>query len=474
MLKCIYRERAAISLSDALTSTPHQAEVFSSSTIELVASSCARFSRIAEAYDVPEDNIIILATEAMRRAANAIDMCKAILNSTRMGISIHVLSPQVETLFGAVMGCRSAIAVVRGGLCLDLGGGSLQMTWVNTNLEDYEKKAASAGRSMPFGAAMVTRTLCDPVKNVRTAMKETLQARMADTFKALYKEIPSLRDAINGEGVDLYLCGGGFRGYGYMLMHSDLNRPYPIPSIAGYRVHGEMFKMTKQMLKTNEEYGGKIFGLSTRRRSQFEAITTVVDALVQEVSNIRTATFCAGSNREGALLMMLPKTIREAEPQTHLARYPPNNPSAMEVHVTQLIIELLRSALPTNMNPAMLPCIFNAGVERLFVQRMWEGCGGDAKAKATAVLQETLLRDPDAPGLSHLSRTVFSLTLSSRWSLTVAPAAQPLRDTLCARLDGYHDSAGFWATYIGAVACVVATLLPRCPRSVEQAGTQIQ
>ncbi|KAI1044678.1 hypothetical protein LB505_011287 [Fusarium chuoi] len=86
----------------------------------------------------------------MRRADNASEMLEAISSATN-GLRVSILEPAVETLFGAVMGSRSGLVGVEGGaLFLDLGGGSVQMTWVDTSKPNYEIDAARAGSSQPM------------------------------------------------------------------------------------------------------------------------------------------------------------------------------------------------------------------------------------------------------------------------------------------------------------------------------------
>ncbi|MEX1652447.1 universal stress protein, partial [Streptomyces pseudovenezuelae] len=113
----------------------------------------AEFHRIAVSHGVPQEQFYVFATEAMRRADNAADMLSAIADATN-GIGVQILEPAVETLCGAVMGSRSGFVGVPGGaLFLDLGGGSVQMTWVDTDVDGYETKAATTGTSMGYGAA---------------------------------------------------------------------------------------------------------------------------------------------------------------------------------------------------------------------------------------------------------------------------------------------------------------------------------
>ncbi|KAI1044679.1 hypothetical protein LB505_011286 [Fusarium chuoi] len=81
-------------------------------------------------------------------------------------------------------------------------------------------------------------------------------------------------------------------------MHQDPVSPYPIPYTNGYTAPGSLFSKVEHMRRVNEEHDSRIFGLSKRRRKQFPAIATVIDALLATVPNIGTVTFCGGSNRQ--------------------------------------------------------------------------------------------------------------------------------------------------------------------------------
>lgn len=235
---------------------------------------------------MPEQNITVFATEAMRRAQNAASMLDAIRAESQL--NVQILAPEVETLFGSV-GARSGFVDVKG-LFLDLGGGSVQMTYMDTYAarqeaavaaagelkESYEIAAAKAGQSLPFGAARLIRVLETADTEARTSETLKLHSGMREAFDNLRRRFESLAETVsqiqNGEdsaaGLDIYLCGGGFRGYGSMLMHSDPIQPYPVPSIGTYTVPGDLFCRTRQMVEINETYEGKIFGMSKRRRAQ--------------------------------------------------------------------------------------------------------------------------------------------------------------------------------------------------------------
>ncbi|KAJ0325688.1 hypothetical protein COL5a_007194 [Colletotrichum fioriniae] len=497
LLRPIYRERAGISLFDALNSASTAASeplTFPPETITQVAKTLARFRRIAVSYGVPPAHFSVLATEAMRRAANARDMLTAIREAADIGV--HVLAPEVETLFGAVMGSRSAfVDVARGGLFLDLGGGSVQMTWVDTRLPDYEVAAAKAGESMPFGAARLIRILEGQSEEVRTQEKQKLNTSMQGAFAKLCDKFPALAQAkadhetahssspsttTNGSGVvpggiDAYLCGGGFRGYGCMLQHNDPIQPYPIPSVGTYTVTGDFFKQTDKMRRVNREHEGKIYGMSKRRRQQFPAIIEVVEAFIRTVPHLRTVTFCGGSNRDGALLMKLPKSVRESNPLEALAGFPIQGHeesggagSGGDLAVAQAILRTLYGAVPKNVDVSRTPTVFSLGLGPLFARQVWIHQGEDDDANASYALHEAVTRDPSAPGLTHLARAVLGLTVCARWGSNLGPIDAQLYGNLRGLVAEAKLESVFWAEYLGAVAAVMVDLVPAWPTSVEE------
>jgi len=479
-LRCVYRERAAISLFDSLMDDPLAkdapgTQVFSPDTIDKVSRTVSRFRNTAVAYGVPLSQFSIFATEAMRRAANAHDMLGAIRDAAP-GLTVHILAPEVEALFGC-MGARSSFVGVRG-LFLDLGGGSVQVTYVDTDHDAYEHNAAHTGRSMPFGAARLNRDLNHQDPKVKASTRSDLETEMRDKVDDLRGRFPDLADALADNkdagkgGVDVYLCGGGFRGYGNILMHGDRVAPYPIPLIGTYRVSGDYFRETKKMRKVNADTKGKILGMSKRRRAQFDAIATVIEALVKAVPRIASVTFCAGGNREGALMMKLPPAVREEDPLPLLgAALPPPSPEAAGPAVAALraVVGLVQQSLP----PAgAFPLdLFPPGLLAALARRAWEGMGRDADANASAALHDAATRDLDHPGLTHRLRAALGLALWARWGGATAPADKVLRDNLRLLVGGPESPACFLAEYLGAVLAALAMVMPAYPtdpRQVEQ------
>lgn len=484
MLKCIYRERAAISLFDALVDSENGGLSFPATTIRQVSLTIGRFRAIALDYGVPLKNVTLFATEAMRRAANAGTMLDAI-RERAPGVAITILAPEVETLFGA-MGARSCFVGVKG-LFLDLGGGSVQMTYMDTTgardaaeQVSYEIVAARTGQSLPFGAARLIKDLAaedsstssSARKDEAKAARKDLSNGMLGAFARLSAQFPDLeraaRKSDDSTGVDVYLCGGGFRGYGNMLMHNDPIQPYPIPLIGGYCAPGAFFAETKRMSNVNASTKDKIFGLSARRRKQFPAIIAVVDALVATVPKIKSVTFCAGGNREGALMMKLPRSIRESDPLDIFVVPAPQSLSSTAIpkssDVAAALVATIRSAMPSNVVP---DDIFASTLLLPLVTRTWLRLGESQDANASAAIA-AVNDDPSLPGLGHQARASLAVALWMRWGGTTAPADEEALRNLKLLLGGEAGERCFWAEYVGAVAACVALVLPAGASSAEK------
>ncbi|KAM0216856.1 hypothetical protein ACHAPA_010299 [Fusarium lateritium] len=472
LLRPVYATRASISLFDALKPTS-RGLVFLPETIAAVSQTLERFHQIAVRHGVPTRHITILATEAMRRADNASEMLQAIASATN-GLKVSILEPAVETLFGAVMGSRSGLVGVEGGaLFLDLGGGSVQMTWVDTSKPNYEIDAARAGVSMPFGAARLIRVLHEQPADVQASEISKLQAGMQQAYANLCSLFPAL-DAIRashdkGSRVNVYMCGGGFRGYGSMLMHQDPVTPYPIPYANGYTAPGTLFSKVKHMRRINEEHDGRIFGLSKRRRQQFPAIATVIEALLAAVPNIGNVTFCGGSNRQGALMMKLPVEIRECNPLNVLSGV-----TVEEKPVFDALVGTLRDALPREVDFSNVPTVLAPGLDVVFARDIWTRQGHDSDNNSSFALHHAVTRDAEAPGLSHTGRALLALSTSARWGGHLNSLDSQLQQSLSALLESRHMDAPFWASYIGAVAGLIAMVLPLSPMTADEIKNAIR
>ncbi|EHL02817.1 putative Retrograde regulation protein 2 [Glarea lozoyensis 74030] len=420
LLTCIYRERVGISLYDALHESGPDARpfYFSPTTIAKVAQTLARFKSICDGYGVPGGNISVFATEATRTAKNKDDMLSAIRDAS--GLTVDILSPAMESLFGA-MGARSGYDQVDG-LFMDLGGGSVQMTYVNSLVDPgYDVLAAKAAKSMPFGAAKLTAALSET--DSAHATKEELRGLMKGAFEELTARFPQLKaQAEHHDGITIYFCGGGFRGYGSMLMHTDSIQPYPIPAIGGYVVPGNRFAKWREMLHANNYDDGKIYGLSKRRRQQFPAIVTVVQALVEAVPKIKQVVFCSGGNHEGVLFMKLSPECREQHPLSFL----PSKITIEESDGVDAVARFILSSMPSG-----YPAVFSRHIIKYIASNTWQDMGDPDSANSAKALHDPISGTlAGLPGMTHQARSVLALTMCHRWGSNLGPGDAKLAENL--------------------------------------------
>ena len=381
----------------------------------------------------------------MRTAHNQAEMLNSIKNAT--GLNVQILSPAMESMFGA-MGARSAFGDVKG-LFMDLGGGSVQMTYLNSKKEGYEVEAAVAAKSIPAGAAKLTATLqTTSAEDVHADLKTI----MAETFRGMCEKLPDLAKQVKSkEGVNIYFCGGGFRGYGSMLKHTHEIQPYPIPEIGGFTLDGQAFKDWKGMLKANEKEG-KVFGMSKRRREQFPAIAMVVRALVEAIPNINKVTFCSGGNRDGVLYMKLSQRLRREHP---LPLLPGGLDSATKESIFA-ITSLVETSLTVD-----CPKVISTHLLQYVARNTWTHLGhADSENCAQAIHNPISGAVAGLPGLTHEAQAIISLILSARWGNALGPTDKPLQENL-KKLVGKKKS--WWCEYIGTTMRFLATVFPAFP-----------
>jgi retrograde regulation protein 2 len=328
------------------------------------------------------------------------------------------------------------------------------MTYVNSKEEDdYDILAAEAAKCMPYGAAKLTAALS--IQATAEATRADLRDAMRETFEGMKRKFPQLKEQAEHEhGVTIYFCGGGFRGYGSMLMHTDPIQPYPIPAIGGYTVPGYRFMQWQEMLRANS-YDGKIYGMSKRRREQFPAIVTVVQALLEAVPNIKQVIFCSGGNREGVLYMKLPPDVRESHPNPLL----PGGQSS-EQGVVHAVIDKMISAFPKG-----YPLVFSEQLLQYIARNTWIDMGDPADANSAKALHNPI-SGPLAglPGLDHQLRAILALTMCARWGTDLGPIDKILYGNLRALIG---PELSWWCEYIGTIAGLLATVIPVFPASAE-------
>ena len=201
------------------------------------------------------------------------------------------------------------------GLVMDLGGGSVQMSWMIARLGNVQM-GQKESVSLPYGAAALTTRLEYEEKE---GLKKEIQERIKNAYEELLVPRELVEEARERGGMDLYLSGGGFRGWGYVLMSQHVATPYPIPIINGFTVSGESFANTESVqaavLASRRDKAESIFQVSKRRADQVPAVAFLISCLLEALPvQIKDVVFSQGGVREGALYQSLRQQIRFGTP----------------------------------------------------------------------------------------------------------------------------------------------------------------
>jgi len=237
MLPTVYQYRASISLYDSQYDPETGEKIpIPDDIIEAVVSVLSRFVVICDDFGCKKDSVHVIATEATRAAVNSKQFLATIKDKT--GLTVELLPKEEEGQIGA-LGIASGFSNMEG-LVMDLGGGSTQITWMLSS-GGQVRISPKGSFSFPYGAAALTKKLHDlrqdKKKEEADAAVKAFEQEMISNFKDAYHnlQIPEemVEKAKKEGGYRIYLSGGGFRGWGYLLLY--LNQTdgsyYPISII---------------------------------------------------------------------------------------------------------------------------------------------------------------------------------------------------------------------------------------------------
>ena len=308
--------------------------------------------------------------------------------------------------------------------------------------------------SFPYGAAAMTRSLAELEHQDQAAIMK-FKNEMKVNFRQAYNdlEIPQnlLANADRNGGFTLYLSGGGFRGWGYLLMSQHKVSPYPIPIINGFQVGKSDFQNIAQIETVAAEQ--EIFRVSKRRAAQVPAVAFLVNVLVDALPNIKEIRFCQGGVREGFLFDTFDEATRAMDPLSAAsARY--SGPSSPQ------ITELLMSAIPIDDQELdrSVPASFGVPNVRALSNLLFAHSSLPKESTSLAALHSPITGLlASAHGVSHTNRALLALMLCQRWDSELPPPHHTLRDRLRALLTRQEV---FWCTYLGQVANLVGYVYP--------------
>ena len=296
----------------------------------------------------------------------------------------------------------------------------------------------------------------------RIALAEKMKSQFQQAYADL--QLPEILQTKARKGdLKLYLSGGGFRGWGYLLFSQHKITPYPVPIINGFTVSKNQFMQTaslERLVQESAEHaeqqsvkGSGIFRISKRRAAQVPAVAFLVNVLVSAIPAIRDIRFCQGGVREGFLFDSLPKEVKAMDPLA-CATSQYGTQSAAE------IAELLYAALPPDDTQLdrQRPPSFTRGLCRAVANLMYIHQSVPKESRAMAALYAPVTGVlASVHGISHGDRAILALVLAARWDGEVAPP----HDDFVTRLQGIlTKQEGWWAAYLGAVASLVGNIYP--------------
>ncbi|KAE8403011.1 major facilitator superfamily domain-containing protein [Aspergillus pseudonomiae] len=447
----VYQDRAGISLYDAQFAGGARGPI-PQDVVEQVVDRLVRFQITCEDFGVPAQNVYVLATEATRTAPNSEEFRARIKHRT--GWEVRLLSKEDEGRIGALGIASSASSVA--GLAMDLGGGSTQITWV-VEKDGVVTTSPRGSFSFPYGAAALTKRL-EQAKAEGKKAEKALKQEMINNFQEAYRalEVPEflLETAKSLGRFDLYLCGGGFRGWGYVLMNQHKVDPYPIPIINGFRVRRGDFHDTVSVLDSVSDSDEKIFGVSKRRASQIPAVAVLVNVIMDALPDITHIQFCQGGVREGFLFDQMPQEVRAQDPLL-AASLPYASPSNAAIR------GLLAAALPSTSSPTEsrhAPVSFSPQLLGALANLLFAHSRVPRESRSAVALHSTttgILASVNT--LSHVERALIALILCERWAGDLAPTDEVFHRQLSRCVS---KQEAWWCQYLGRVATLIGDVHP--------------
>ncbi len=459
IIPTVWVDRSSISLYDSQFDPETGEQIpIPGRVIKSISQALRRFMVVCRDFGVPDDRIHMVATEATRVAINSKQLLDAIHAAT--GHSVEVLSKEDEGEIGA-LGIASGFSSMKG-LVMDLGGGSTQLTWIISKTGRI-RTSARGPSSFPYGAAALTKMLQDiqngkDKKDAEHAVEE-LRKDMVQEFREAYENlgVPNgLREEAKQEGgFRIYLSGGGFRGWGYLLLYlkQSHGKHYPISIINGFTVGSAEFEDT-ETLKRVAKAADDIFRISDRRRLQVPAVAFLVNVLAEAIPlGIKEAHFCQGGVREGYIFKDLAPSIRQQSPLdvATIIYAPP---------AKQQLKQLLKSAIPETQGTGKFrfPSDFGDHVLDGFVNGMYVHMFMSKETASMAALYSTSAGIMSSThGISHQDRARLALMLQARYRGELPPREIEVRDSL---QDIITPEEGWWAQYLGRVGYLITGLYP--------------
>lgn len=437
-LPVAYEERAPIALLDAQGDD----RIIPSDVIDQVITSFLRFKKLCQDAQVNLKNVRVIATEATRVATNSKEFQDRIFEAT--GWKVSLLSKQQEALISAsgIVGSFNHV----NGLTMDLGGGSVEVSYVMTSAvdedvedqnevtTDHKNNKESNIRvsphpvSLPYGAAALKRRLakCETEKEMDALYKEVV-----NELQKAHDQGQFPKSLLTKDGYKVYMSGGGFRALGYLSMavkaqdtlvpRKSTNRKqmYPIPIINGYSIAGSELKQLAKYYKNKNPRDLmkklKVFRVSKRRAGMIPASCFLVCAIL-EVFKVARIYFSEGGVRQGFCYQLLSPEEKKKDPLLEgVKAYASQSEFSLSPTEFDAIYSILANALPEpymdSLHPLQLHRLLPAAIHLSNLTSHYP-----KETRAFVAFHMPLAGGPlaNVPGLTHRERAILSVLLAFR------------------------------------------------------------
>lgn len=252
---------------------------FSEALIEHTINVLHTFQGVAIGEGVVE--VIVLATSAMREAANGRELADRV--QSELGWDVQIINGDEEARLG-FLGAVNPLPI-ESGMCLDVGGGSLQIA-------RFTDRRLQQVFTLPLGALRVSDrflTTDPPSAAEMQALSRHVKSRLADSG------VPRL----TGKG-QLIGTGGTVR----TLAKIDRKpRPYPIPRLHGYLLRNQDIREVESLVSSSAFASrAKIPGLAADRADSIVGGAIVVRTVMDHVEAAELVVSGSGL-REGRAMV---------------------------------------------------------------------------------------------------------------------------------------------------------------------------
>lgn len=275
----LYNEKALCGLGSGLATTGTLLD----ESIEKAVKALGRFRVLIDQMRVTD--LFVLATAAVRDASNGPDFIKTVSEICR--VNVHVLSGAEEARYAA-MGVLSGFHTPDG-LVGDLGGGSLEFTYV----QDGD---AEEGKTTPLGSLRL-REHADGC--LKTAAKIAADEIEKAELMPLYGDRP------------LYAVGGTWRAFATLHMEQT---GYPLRVLHHYEIsRSDVLELAKEIRRSGIDDMPGIDAVSSARRALLPYGTVALEAVCKAVMPSKIIMSALGL-REGFLYQQLSDQQRRMDP----------------------------------------------------------------------------------------------------------------------------------------------------------------